>query len=123
MRSIGANATQKHLEDVSMCGLFLLEVCKKVDSMFGAKCSGAHTARDARGDIKKIAAYLHAETVPKEIENRQGWSFTNPHTLGYAKVAEGKLDAYLHEEENSSDDAEQDLQGEVDINYELSDPF
>ena len=37
------------------------------------------------------------------------------HTFGYAKVAEGKLDAYLHEEENSSDDAEQDLQGEIDI--------
>ena len=61
----------KHLEDVSMCGL-LLEVCKKVDSMFGAKCSGAHTTRDARGDIKKISAYLYAETVPKEIENSQG---------------------------------------------------
>lgn len=57
------------------------------------------------------------------MENCQGWSFINPHTLGYAKVAEGKLDAYLHEEEESSDDAEQDLQGEIDINYELSDPF
>lgn len=74
-----------------------------------------HIRQGMQEAISKRAAYLHAETVPKEIENRQGWSFTNPHTLGYAKVAEGKLDAHLHEEENSSDDAEQDLQGEVDI--------
>ena len=94
-----------------------------MDRMFEAECSGAHTTRHAGGDIKKIATYLRAEKVTKEVENRQGWSFTNPHTLGYARVAEGKLDAYLHEEEESSDDAEQDLQGEIDINYELSDPF
>lgn len=58
MRSSGANVTQKHLEDVSMCGLFLLEACKKVDKMFGAECSGAHTTRDTGGDIKKIATYF-----------------------------------------------------------------
>ena len=123
MRSSGANITQKHLEDVSMCGLFLLEVCKKVDRMFGAECSGAHTIRDAEGDINRIATYLRAEKVTKEVKDREGWDFTNPHTLGYAKVAEGKLDAYLHEEEDNSDDTEQDPQGEMDINYELSDPF
>ena len=72
MHSSGANITQKHLEDVSMCGLFLLEVCKKVDRMFGAECSGAHTTRDAGGDIKKITTYLQAEKVSKEVESRQG---------------------------------------------------
>ena len=123
MRSSGANVTKKHLEDVSMCGLFLLEVCKKVDRMFGAECSEAHTTRDAGGDVKKITTYLRAEKVTKEVENRQGWNFTDPHTLGYRKVAKGRLDAYLHEEEDSSDDTEQDPQGEMDINYELFDPF
>ena len=83
-------------------GLFLLDVCKKVDGMFGAECSGAHTTRDAGGDIKNIAIYLHEEKVTKEVASRQGWSFTDPRTLGYKKVAEGKLDAYLHEEEDSS---------------------
>ena len=123
MRSSGANATHKHLEEISMCGLFLLDVCKKVDGMFGAECSGAHTTRDAGGDIKNIAIYLHEEKVTKEVASRQGWSFTDPRTLGYKKVAEGKLDAYLHEEEDSSDDTEQDPRGEMDLNYELSDPL
>ena len=123
MRSSGANATQKHLEDVSMCGLFLLEVCRKVDKMFGAECSGAHTTRDAGSDIEKITTYLRTQKVTKEVENRQGWSFIDPHTLGYKKVAEGKLDAYLQEKEDGSDDVSQEQQGEVDINYDFFDPF
>ena len=35
LRSSGANATEKHIENVSLCGMFLMEAAHKVDSEFG----------------------------------------------------------------------------------------
>ena len=35
LRSSGANATQKHIEEVSLCSLFLMEAAKKADRTFG----------------------------------------------------------------------------------------
>ena len=85
MCSSGANATRKHLEDISMCALFMLDVCKRVDAMFGVPYCGTHTTRDPQGDIRKIASYLCEQTVTTEVENRQGWSFDDPRISGYKK--------------------------------------
>ena len=123
LRSSGANATKKHLEDISMCGLFLLDVCKGVDGMFGVQCNGAHTTRDAAGGIRKIVSYLCEEKVTKEVKDRHGWPFIDPCIAGCKSVAEGKLDAYLRGEEDNIDEAVQEDTREIDVNYELSDPF
>ena len=121
MRSSGANVTRKHLEDISMCALFMLDVCKRVDAMFGVPCYGTHTTRDPHGDIRKIASYLREQSVTREMVNRSGWRFDDPRISGYKKVAEGKLDAYLHGEEDDAGhtDTEHDDEQEIDIDYEL----
>ena len=102
-----------------MCALFMLDVCKRVDAMFGVSCCGTHTTRDSQGDVRKIASYLFEHKVVKKVENRQGWSFVDPRISGYQKVAEGKLDAYLHGEEDSMDETAQDNTQEIDVDYEL----
>lgn len=35
MRASGANATKKHLEEISLCALMLMNTAKKVDRMYG----------------------------------------------------------------------------------------
>ena len=77
MRSSRANATIKHVEDVSMYALFLLDVCKTVDGMFGVQCKGTHTTRDADRDIQKIESYLYEEKVTKRIIVRDGLWLTH----------------------------------------------
>ena len=47
MRSGGSNTTRKHMEDISLSGLFLIDVTKTIDQQFGVHHSTAHTTRDA----------------------------------------------------------------------------
>ena len=57
LRSSGGNATEKHIEDVSLCSMFLMEAAKKADIEFGVTPrSTKHTVRDASTDIRKIAS-------------------------------------------------------------------
>ena len=52
IRSSGTNATEKHIEDVSICALLLIEAAKKADQAFGVTPkSGARTVRSAENDI------------------------------------------------------------------------
>ena len=53
MRASGANATQKHLEEVSMCAMLLMDTAKKVDHMFGVSQSVSHTTRDATLTLRR----------------------------------------------------------------------
>ena len=57
MWASGANATKKHLEEISLCALMLMNTAKKVDRIYGVIQSGSHTTRDATGDIRKIVRY------------------------------------------------------------------
>ena len=66
LRSSGANVTEKHIEDVSLCSLFLMEPAKKADRAFGlAPRSTMHTVCDASVDVNKIASHLlqHQVTI------------------------------------------------------------
>lgn len=59
MRSSGANITTKHLEEISLSSLFLMEAAKKADQAFGVHPqSTAHTIRDAKADVIKMATHL-----------------------------------------------------------------
>ncbi len=59
MRSSGANITTKHLEEISLCSLFLMEAAKKADRAFGVHPqSTSHTVRDAKADISKMAKHV-----------------------------------------------------------------
>ena len=66
MRSSGANATLKHLEDVSLGAFFQLDVAKRVDTMFGVPQTSCHTTRDTTTDIKHMVKVLCEEGVTME---------------------------------------------------------
>ena len=52
IQAAGANATTKHIEEISLCGLFLLEASKKTNEAFQVPSSSTqHTIRDATEDI------------------------------------------------------------------------
>ena len=54
-RASGANVTDKHLREVSMCALFLLEAAKKIDKAYSVSPkTTAHAIKDAAADIEKI---------------------------------------------------------------------
>ena len=86
MRASGPNATQKHLEEVSLSAVMLMDTAKKVDQMYGVTQSGSHTTTEASGDIKKIVRYLLSEGITKEREGREGPAFEDPRVLGSRKV-------------------------------------
>lgn len=120
MKASGANATPKHLEEVSMSALLLMDTAKRVDDMFGVQQSNVHTIRDAKHDIEKIMSYLLSERVDKYNPSREGDQFHDPRIAGWAKVAKGYLDSYLKgeiEAEEQMQDNSND--GNIDFNYEL----
>ena len=126
MRASGANSTHKHMEDVSLCALFLMDVARRVDTMFGVSQSVAHTTRDANKDIAKMVSYLLSEEVATEVEERQSIiTFEDPSVLGCRCIADGQIDTYLKGEvydenisENTNDETAENI---VDLNYELYD--
>ena len=127
MRASGANATQKHMEDVSLCALFLMDVAKRVDRMFGVSQSVTHTARDANKDITKMVVHLLSEKVTTELEQRQSHlTFEDPSVAGCRCIAGGHIDKYLKEEVDDENDVSESTDDEipeiiVDLNYELYD--
>ena len=74
----------QHIEDVSLCGLFLLDAAKKADELFGVhKPSTRHTVRDAQGDITKLCSYLIDNKASKEDLSRTSiLTFDDPETKG-----------------------------------------
>ena len=126
MRASGANSTHKHMEDVSLCALFLTNVAKRVDRMFGVSQSVAHTARDANKDITKMVAHLLNEKVTVELEEREFHiKFEDPSIAGCRSIAGGHIDKYLKgemDDENVSESASEEMpENVVDLNYELYD--
>lgn len=68
MRAGGANNTTQHIQDLSLCGLFFMEVTKKIDQEFGAHRSTTHTTPEAYRDISIIVEHL----LHKEVMERAG---------------------------------------------------
>ena len=123
MRSSGANATFKHLEDVSLGAFFLMDVAKRVDTMFGVPQSSRHTVRDASADIQWMAKLLREEGITTENPERKGHPFKDPLALGSQKVAEGRLEKYLTGcfEDDPDDKEAPAIEGEINFDYELFD--
>lgn len=121
LRGSGANVTDKHITEVSMCALILLEAAKKCDEVFGVPPSAtAHTVRDSKSDIQKITNMLLEMEVTTEKSSRTTPSFADPTKDGMAILIKGdwlqkqlaaKCDDYLQDEQRH---------GEVDVDYELA---
>lgn len=125
LKSSGANCTTKHMEDISMCGLFLLDTAKRADQEFGTPYrSSHHTVRSAENDIKTMTIHLLEEKVTKECKDRVRIKFDEPIELGMQKVVDGWLQSYLKSSrsESCTDDHEPDSESfdeDVDLDYEL----
>lgn len=129
LKSSGANCTAKHMEEISMCGLFLLDTAKRADKEFQTPYrSSHHTVRSAVNDIKKMTNHLLEEKVTTECKDRVRINFTEPIELGMQKVVNGWLQNYLkssgsesctdgNHEPNAEDRESHD--GDVDLDYEL----
>ena len=77
VQASGANAT----EEISPCGMFLLEAGKKADSIFNIpSASTHHTVRDATDDILTMIQDLMATTAVQE-RGRQA-----PHSMFHDSV-------------------------------------
>ncbi len=121
LRTSGANVTPKHITDVSMCALFLLEAAKKCDKVFGVPPSSTtHTVRDSKSDIQKIRNMLLEKDVTTEKSSRTTPSFVDPTTNGMATLTKGDW-LQKHLVSRFEDNLQDEHHGEIDLDYEIAD--
>ena len=77
IRSGGAKLTPKHIKDVSMCVLFLMEAAQKTDKTFGlSPQSTSHTVYSPHEDIDNMMKHLSEAKVTTVVEGRSTPSLT-----------------------------------------------
>lgn len=92
----GANATKKYIEEISLCGMFLLEVGKKANSAFKVPPQSIqHNVRDPQKDIQTIIEDLLQRAVVEQ-QDHHGPPFADPTTKGMKeKAAKGWIESVL----------------------------
>lgn len=120
--SSGANATDKHITDVSMCAPFLLEAAKKCDAVFRVPPRAtSHTVRDSKADIRKVMKHLVEKEITKEKVNRTTPAFIDPTISGLDTLTKGEwIKKRLQSNVEESLQSEQS-EYELDLDYELYD--
>ena len=87
MRAGGGNLTTTHVEELSLCSLFLMDAAKKTDKEFNVhRSSTSHTIRDASRDIDKMAKILLERQVTSVTEGRDVPKFEDPTERGLKKM-------------------------------------
>ena len=91
IRSGGAKLTPKHIKDVSMCVLFLMEAAQKTDKTFGlSPQSTSHTVYSPHEDIdNNMMKHLSEAKVTTIVEGRSTPSLTFVNTMehGWKKLS------------------------------------
>ena len=88
LQSSGGNATGKHIEEVSLCSLFLMEAAKKADQEFGGvPSSSKHTVSDASADIRRMAIHLLEHHVTMQKPGRNSLPFKDITSDGFKKMS------------------------------------
>ena len=122
LRSSGANVTEKHIEEVSLSALFLLEAAKKTDYEFKTKPQSiAHTTADSSSDVKKMRDVLTEKSVSSEDAERKSPTFTDHTTKGFDLMCKaGWIEGILQEGEDDCDEQPDNRDNtDVDLDYEL----
>ena len=116
MRSGGANLTPQHIEEISLCGLFLMDVVKKIDSQFEAHRTSAHTTPESYKDVSKLSHHLLQQGIVQEMDERQSPSFTD---AGLDKICNS---SWIWDilDRTEGEDLEREEREPLDLNYELS---
>lgn len=122
LRGSGGHVPDKHITDISMCALFLLEAAKKCDKVFNVPPSStAHTVRDSKSDIAKVRGCLLEKEITKEKDGRTTPAFLDPTEKGLSTLTKGDwLQKQLSSGRNDHLRTE-NSHGEVDMDYELAD--
>ena len=119
----------KHLEEVSLGALFLLDAAKKADKAFCVTPPGGkHTVREACRDIKTMTNHLLEKGVANNLENRSSPEFTNPDDAGLDKLTstwlhEASFWTCIDDTDPSSESTDEENEQSVDIHYETADIF
>lgn len=123
MRASGGNLTDTHIEELSLCALFLMSAAKKVDQELGCHQSSAHTIRDAN-DISKMVKVLLEKSVSASLSERNNPTFEDPTEKGLKKLCNTKW----VQETLARNPLEEDIEflqeeddANVELDYELSD--
>ena len=125
LRASGANVTRTHIEDVSLCALFLMEAAKKADRAFHVtKQSTSHTVRGAEGDIKTMTTHLLEQKATSEVPGRSTPLWVDPTSKGWEKLTQDWLQATLSRWHiDDLQEIEQTEDEPVQLDYELHDVF
>ena len=96
VQAAGANATNKHIEEISLCGMFLLEAARKADKAFNVyPPSTRHTTRDADTDTHTMTQDLLQRAVIENLDHH-GPPFPDPTTKGMeGKASKGWIESVL----------------------------
>ncbi len=125
LQSGGGQLTTKHVEEVSLGVLFLMEAAKKTDAAFKVKApSTSHTVRDSDSDVKKMVTHLTDKGVHVVDKERTSPAFADPTENGWKKIGtttwlKDTLSRSLEAETSDVDDLH--LVEELDLFYELTD--
>lgn len=119
LHSGGPNLTDKHIKEVSLSGLFLMEAAKKADRAFGVPPpSTRHTVTDASSDIQKITKHLLEKNATTEVTGRSSPAFKDPTEEGWKKLS---CTDWIQQilTNTVEDDLHEQQRGETDLDYEI----
>ena len=127
LRASGANVTRTHIEDVSLCALFLMEAAKKADRAFHVtEQSTSHTVRGAEGDITTMATHLLEQKATLEVPGRSTPLWVDPTDKGWEKLTQAWLQTTLSRTQIDEELQEirwRDGDEPVELDYELHNVF
>ena len=123
LHSGGGQLTTKHVEEVSLGVLFLMEAAKKTDVAFNVKApSTTHTVRESDNDVKRMVTHLTDKGVHMVDKERKSPAFIDPSENGWKKIG---TTSWLKDTLSRSLEAENfdtsDLHLAEDVHYELTD--
>lgn len=75
-----------HIEELSLCTLFLTSASKKVDKEFCCHQSSAHTVREAASNINKMAKILVEKSATSFLNEHNSLTFEDPTEQGMKKL-------------------------------------
>ena len=121
MKAGGGNLTPNHIEDLSLCALFLMSAAKQVDQAYNAHQSYKHTTRDADRDVNKIVAVLLDKQAVVPVEDRTSPTFEDPTPNGLKKMCNT---SWIQEtlSRNPTEDLSMEEENHIDeFDYEICD--
>ena len=112
--------TDSHIEELSLCALFLMSAAKKVDKEFSCHQSSAHAMREAGRDITKMANLLLEKSVTSFVTNRTTPAFADPTEKGLKKLCNTE---WVHETlaRNLTEEDMEEEEHIIDLDYDIAD--